>query len=76
MNRIFIRRIYMPGKVRGVTIAAPDDDFVVFINDALRPEVQRAAAEHELRHIKLDHFYDDDPVVISELEASKNFEIL
>ena len=71
MNRVFIYRIYMPGKVRGVTVAAPDDDFVVLINDALCPEIQRAAAEHELRHIKLDHFYGDEPVVIDEMEASR-----
>ena len=50
-------------------MAAPDDDFVVFVNDALCPDAQREAAEHELRHTRLDHFYDDEPVVISELEA-------
>lgn len=55
--------------MRGVAVAAPDDDFVVFVNDALCPDAQREAAEHELRHIRLDHFYDDEPVVISELEA-------
>lgn len=59
----------MPGSVRGVTVAAPDDDFVVFVNDSLGPDIQRKAAEHELRHIRLDHFYHDEPVVVNELEA-------
>ncbi|MDY5007628.1 hypothetical protein [Candidatus Allofournierella merdipullorum] len=69
MNCIFIRRLALPGTVRGVAVAAPDDDFVVFVNESLCPDAQREAAEHELRHIRLDHFYDDEPVVISELEA-------
>lgn len=55
--------------MRGVTVAAPDDDFIVFVNDSLCPDTQRKAAEHELRHIRLDHFYHDEPVVINELEA-------
>lgn len=55
--------------MRGVTVAAPDDDFIVFVNDSLCPDTQRKAAEHELRHIQLDHFYHDEPVVINELEA-------
>lgn len=69
MNCIFIRRLTLPGTVRGCVVTAPDDDFLVFVNDALCPNAQRAAAEHELRHIRLDHFYDEEPVVISELEA-------
>lgn len=69
MNRIFIRRLALPGTVRGCVVTAPDDDFVVFVNECLCPDAQRAAAEHELRHIRLDHFYDEEPVVISELEA-------
>ncbi len=69
LNCIFIRRLALPGSVRGVAVAAPDDDFIVFVNDSLCPDAQRAAAEHELRHIRLDHFYDEEPVVISELEA-------
>jgi len=69
LNCIFIRRLPMPGAVRGVAVAAPDDDFVVFVNDSLCPDAQRAAAEHELRHIRLNHFYDEEPVVINEIEA-------
>lgn len=69
LNRVFVRGLSLPGSVRGVSVAAPDDDFIVFVNDTLCADAQKAAAEHELRHIRLDHFYDDEPVVISELEA-------
>ena len=69
MNCIFIRQLSLPGTVQGVAVAAPDDDFMIFVNDALCPDAQREAAEHELRHMRLDHIYDDEPVVINELEA-------
>lgn len=69
MNCIFIRQLSLPGTVRGVAVVAPDDDFMVFVNDALCPDAQREAAEHELRHIRLGHIYDDELVVINELEA-------
>lgn len=70
MNQIFIRGADMPGKVRGVTVAAPDDDFMIFVNSNLCPETQRRAAAHELRHIRQNHFYDDEPVVVNEMEAN------
>ncbi len=69
MNRIFIKGLELPGTVRGVTVLAPDDDFMVFINTNLCLETQQKAIAHEVRHIKQDHFYNDDPVVVNELEA-------
>lgn len=71
MNQVFIRGIALPGSVRGVTVFAPDDDFIVFINTNLCPETQSKAITHELRHIQLNHFYNDDLVVINEMEAEK-----
>ena len=59
----------MPGRVRGVTVPIPEDDFVVFVNINLCPATQQDAIRHELIHIKKDHFYHDDPVIINELEA-------
>lgn len=69
MNQIFIRGIELPGSVRGVTVKNGDDDFIVFINTCLSPQVQTAATIHEIRHIKKDHFYNQDPVIINEFEA-------
>lgn len=68
MNQIFIRGIDLPGSIRGVTVEE-NDDFFVFINTCLCPETQAKATAHEIRHIKADHFYHDDPVVINEMEA-------
>lgn len=69
MDNIYIRGLPLPGKIRGVTVLAPDDDFVVFINTNLCESTQAKAKEHELRHIRMDHFYNHDPVIINELEA-------
>lgn len=68
MSQIFMRGAELPGKVRGVTIEM-GDDFIIIVNTCLCAETQRKAAEHELQHIRLDHFYDDEPVVINEMEA-------
>lgn len=68
MGQIFIRGVELPGKVRGVTVKI-GDDFFVLINTCLCESVQRKAVKHEIQHIKKDHFYDEKPVIINELEA-------
>ena len=47
-----------------------EDDFFVFINENLSLKAQKYAADHELQHVKLNHFYNDDPVIINELEVA------
>lgn len=69
MNRIFIRGIALPGSVRGASVKNEDDDFIIFVNTNLSVEARDRAALHELRHIQLDHFYDQEPVIVNELEA-------
>ncbi len=69
MDRIFIRGIALPGSVRGASVKTDDDDFVVFVNTNLCPAAQKRAARHEIRHIRLEHFYNQEPVVINEIEA-------
>ena len=69
MGQVFVRGLSLPGKIRGVTIFAPDDDFVVFINTDLCKATQRKALDHEMHHIRMNHFYNEDPVVINEMEA-------
>lgn len=68
MNCIFIKGAELPAKVRG-TVAMVQDDFFVYVNTVLSPECQQRAAHHELQHIKKDHFYNSEPVVVNELEA-------
>lgn len=68
MGQIFIRGAELPGRVRGVTVKI-GDDFIIFINTCLCPETQKKATAHELAHVRRDHFYNEDPVIINELEA-------
>lgn len=68
MDRIFIRGIALPGSVRGASVKV-GDDYVVFVNTNLCPAAQNRAARHEIRHIRLDHFYNQEPVIINEMEA-------
>ena len=69
MNVIVIRGIEMPIAVQGVTLPDANGDFNVYINTKCSDEQRRQVADHEIKHITLDHFYNDDPVIVNELEA-------
>lgn len=69
MNQIFVKKIALPAKVKGMAVEI-EDDFFVFINENLSLKAQKYAADHELQHVKLNHFYNDDPVIINELEVA------
>ena len=66
---IFIRAVDLPKKVYAVTLPNDDDTFDIYVNLHLPEELRRSALEHELEHIRLGHFYDEDPVWINEQEA-------
>lgn len=66
---IIIRHISLPSSVLGVTLPDENGDFNVYINSNISDQKQKEAVEHEIKHIELDHFYNDDPVELNELEA-------
>ena len=66
---VFIRLVPLPSLCRAVTIPNTDATFDVYINSTLPEELQQKAMEHELNHIRLNHFYDDAPVAQNEKEA-------
>lgn len=68
-NSVFIRSIALPHSVRAVTLPNDDGTFDVYVNATLPEELQIAAIEHELNHIRKDHFYDSNPVWLNEQEA-------
>lgn len=69
MGEVCVRMVELPSSVRAVTIPNDDTTFDVYINSILPEELQIRALEHELEHIKLDHFYDNKPVWLNEQEA-------
>lgn len=70
MNDIYIRGIELPVKVKGVTVLDENGDFNVYINITLSYATQKRTTNHEVKHIKLEHFYNFEPVIYNELEAN------
>lgn len=68
-NDIFIRYCSLPPSVRAVTIPNTDGTFDIYINSCLPEEWQQKALDHELKHIQMGHFYNEDPVTVNEREA-------
>ena len=68
-NNIFIRSVPLPETVRAVVLPNDDSTFDIYINSNLPEELQHLALNHELEHIRRDHFYNDDPVWLNEQEA-------
>ncbi|MEG1426683.1 MAG: hypothetical protein RSC76_03245 [Oscillospiraceae bacterium] len=66
---IYIRGISLPTAVRGVTVEDADGNYNVYVNTRLCPAARQEAARHELKHIRLGHFCDFNPVIINELEV-------
>lgn len=70
-SNIFVRLIPLPETVRAVTLPNVDCTFDIYINATLPEELQRKALDHELEHIRKDHFYNEDPVWLNEQEAER-----
>lgn len=70
MTDYFVRLIELPIRVEGVTVPNSDGSFSVYINSALSEAKRCEVLEHELRHIKAEHFYLDMPVENMERQAA------
>ena len=69
MPETYVRFVSLPIKVEGVTIPNDDGSFDIYINDRLSPARQQETLEHEMRHIRGEHFYLDMPVSRMERQA-------
>ena len=69
MDEIFCRYTNLPSRVNAVTVVDENGDFNVYINNNLSDEAQRAAFQHEKRHILKKHFYRYNSVTECEQEA-------
>lgn len=69
-DEYFIRRLPFPNRsVRAATFPNDDGTFDIYVNTLLSESEQQRALEHELRHIRLGHFYSDAPLREKEAEA-------
>lgn len=65
----FVRYTSLPSSVRGVTLPNDDGSFDIYINSVLGEEIQERTLRHEVKHIKLNHFYGEQDVLTDEKEA-------
>ena len=68
-DSIFVRYVALPRLCRAITVPNSDSTWSVYVNSSLPEEWQEKALKHELNHIRLNHFYDEKPVIINEQEA-------
>ena len=65
----FVRLVELPAAVEGVTVPNDDGSFDIYLNSRMGEERRRAKLEHELEHIRRDHFYRAGSVAMKEAEA-------
>ena len=65
----YVRPVALPRSVEGVSIPNDDGTFDIYINSLLPDELRERALEHELRHLKAEHFYLDMPIARMERQA-------
>ncbi len=69
-DEYYIRRLAFPNTaVKAATFPNDDGSFDIYVNTRLSEAEQQQALEHELRHIRLGHFYSDAPIEQKEAEA-------
>lgn len=66
----FVKRIEFPNMASaGVAASNGDGTFTIFINSLFCHEKQDEALDHELKHLKENHFYREDDICAIETEA-------
>lgn len=71
MENEILRLAPLPSRVNAVTVVDANGDFNIYVNASLSVEARRAAYDHELEHIRREHFFTDKPVEECESEARK-----
>ena len=69
MESVIVRKVELPSTVKGVVAIDKNGDYNVYINANLMDETQFKTYEHEIRHIKLNHFHSDKDLPEIEKEA-------
>ncbi len=69
MTDYYVRLVELPRTVEGVTVPNNDGSFDIYINSLLPPQRRQEVLEHELGHIRGEHFYLDMPISLMERQA-------
>jgi len=65
----YVRLVALPRTVEGVSIPNDDSSFDIYLNSRLSPQRQQEVLEHELNHLRREHFYLDLPISLMERQA-------
>ena len=57
MNNIVCRTVELPSRINAVTVIDESGDFNIYVNARLSADERLRAFRHELRHIRMRHFY-------------------
>lgn len=71
MEEVIVRLAHWGGRYNGVTIIDGNGDYNVYINPFLNREAQHRALEHELAHIRRNHFYNSRSALKDEQETQE-----
>lgn len=65
----YVRLVALPQAVEGVSVPNNDGSFDVYINSLLGEQRRQEVLEHELNHIRREHFYLDMSLRLMERQA-------
>ncbi len=74
MDDIFIHELQLPMCIHATTLPDSNGDFTILLNSLLCRKAKQKALEHELVHIKKDHFYDDCMEIADEESEANDFD--
>ena len=69
----YVRLVPFPATVEGAVVPNNDGSFDIYINEALSEERRRQTLEHELSHLRREHFYLDIPIDRIERQADGEY---
>lgn len=65
----YVRLVALPAAIDGTVVPNDDGSFDIYLNSRNPEEKRRRWLDHELEHIRRDHFYRESPVAELEAEA-------
>lgn len=65
----YVRFVPFPASVEGAVVPNDDGSFDIYINEALSAERREQTLQHELTHLRREHFYLDIPIERIERQA-------
>ena len=69
MTDVILRYTNLPSTIHAYTIVDENDDYNIYVNANIGIMEQEKAKMHELQHIQLGHFYNNNSALENESEV-------